>query len=123
MTAGIKLNKKKVEEALRETHGNFQLAGRKLNCTRQAIHRYVDKYPDLQVIVQEERDAVIDVAESALQRAVLNGEPWAIALTLKTIGKKRGYVEKTEQEYSGPDGKPILPGIFVFPDLAMIHSK
>ena len=35
----------------------------------------------------------------------MNGEPWAIQMTLKTIGKSRGYVER--QEVTGADSSPI----------------
>jgi hypothetical protein len=35
----------------------------------------------------------------------LAGEPWAVALTLKTLGKQRGYVER--QEVTGADAGPV----------------
>ena len=35
----------------------------------------------------------------------MNGEPWAVAMVLKTIGKHRGYVER--QEVTGADGGSI----------------
>jgi hypothetical protein len=31
-----------------------------------------------------------------------------VTFALKTIGKDRGYTEKTEQEISGPGGGPIV---------------
>ena len=48
----------------------------------------------------------MDISEQKLRAAVLNGEPWAIALVLKTLGKKRGYVERTEIAGTD-DGQPI----------------
>ena len=36
---------------------------------------------------------------------VLEGEAWAIAFALKTLGKKRGYVERIEQ--TGADGERL----------------
>jgi hypothetical protein len=35
----------------------------------------------------------------------MNGEPWAVAMVLKTIGKSRGYVER--QEVTGADGGKV----------------
>ena len=108
MTAGVPLKNEMVEAALRKTHANFQLSAQMLKCSREAIYLRVQKSERLQAIVKEERDGVIDVAEGALQRAVLNGESWAIAFTLKTIGKSRGYVERVEQELTGKDGGPVI---------------
>lgn len=36
----------------------------------------------------------LDLAESQLKVAVSKGEAWAICFTLKTKGRKRGYVER-----------------------------
>jgi len=107
MTAGVKLKKADVEKALRATHGNYQLSGQMLKCTRQGIKFFVDKHPDLQAIVKEEREGVVDVAEGALQRAVLDGQAWAVQFTLRNLGRDRGYFEKTQQEISGPNGGDI----------------
>ena len=41
------------------------------------------------------------MVSSALDRAVIKGEGWAITLLLKTLGKDRGYVERKEVEHSG----------------------
>jgi hypothetical protein len=43
--------------------------------------------------------------------AILNGEPWAIALALKTLGKSRGYVERAE--LAGAADAPPVPITFV----------
>lgn len=48
-----------------------------------------------------------DNAESALNRAVINGEAWAVCFTLKTQAKDRGYVERVQQEVSGRDGQAL----------------
>ena len=98
----------KIIEALKKTHGNFALSARMLQCSRTTIWNRVNKSPELQKIVEEEREGVIDVAEGALHQAVLNGEPWAITFTLKGIGKNRGHSEKIENEITGKDGGPVL---------------
>jgi len=51
------------------------------------------------------RGELIDISEQKLRAAVMNGEPWAVAMVLKTLGKSRGYVER--QEVTGADGKPM----------------
>jgi hypothetical protein len=107
MVAGIKLKAKDIEMALRKTHGNYQLSAQMLKCSREAIRKRVQKSKTLEAIAKEEREGVVDVAESALQRAVLNGEGWAVQFTLRNLGRGRGYFEKSQQEITGKDGTPI----------------
>ncbi len=38
--------------------------------------------------------------------AVNKGQPWAVSLVLKTLGKERGYVERGE--ITGKGGEPII---------------
>ena len=52
------------------------------------------------------RGELIDISEQKLRAAVMNGEPWAVAMVLKTIGKHRGYVER--QELTGADGGAVI---------------
>jgi hypothetical protein len=107
MTAGIRIDMKRLEDALRQTHGNYQLSAKMLSCTREAIWKRVQKSERLQEIVRDEREGVVDVAEGALQRAVLNGEAWAVQFTLRNLGRDRGYFEKSQQEITGKDGGPV----------------
>jgi hypothetical protein len=102
---GLRLNTTAVAEALRKTHGNYRLAAMRLRCSRMGLYRVVAKNPDLQEIIQQERDGVVDVAESKLGEAVERGEAWAIMFTLKTIGKYRGYSERSERVVK----KSVLP--------------
>ena len=111
MTPGVKLNNKDIIDALRKTNGNLTLTGQLLGCSREAIRLRVNRFPEIREVLDESRESVIDVAEGALQRAVLNGEGWAIAFTLKTIGKRRGYVEKTEQEITGLMGIQFVDNV------------
>ena len=111
MTPGVKLNNKDIIDALRKTNGNLTLTGQLLGCTREAVRLRVNRFPEIKQVLDESRESVIDVAEGALQRAVLNGEGWAIAFTLKTIGKRRGYVEKTEQEITGLMGIQFVDNV------------
>ncbi len=107
MTAGIKLKIKEIEGALRKTHGNFQLSANMLKCSREAIRKRVQASEALMAIAKEEREGVVDVAEGALQRAVLEGEAWAVQFTLRNLGRDRGYFEKQQHEIGGKDGGPI----------------
>ena len=91
-----RLSVKRIDEALRASRGNITYAAKALGCSRSTVYSWVKKSPVLQRTLHDEREGAIDIAESALQRAVLNGEAWAVSLTLKTIGRHRGYVERVE---------------------------
>lgn len=87
--------------AIQDTRGMITLAARKLNCDPITVRRYVARYPTVATALQEQREGVLDTAELALMKAVQNGEGWAVAFTLRTIGRDRGYVERQELTHSG----------------------
>ena len=93
-------------EALREKHGNMAAAARFLHCSRNTVSRYIDTYPTVKSVADEERETLIDFAENQLFKQVQDGNITAIIFTLKTIGKHRGYVER--QEVTGANGGPLV---------------
>lgn len=88
--------------ALQESKGLVYVAARRLGCSANTIYNYAKKHPVIQETIDQERGLMVDTAELALWRAIQDGEGWAIALVLKTLGKQRGYVER--QELTGADG-------------------
>jgi len=93
-------------DALRERRGHITLAADKLGVKYETLRKRVDRSPTLQAIISEFQTRRVDNAELALDAAVLRGEPWAVALVLKTLGKGRGYVER--QEVTGKDGGELV---------------
>lgn len=100
------LTVEQIANALTKKAGNITQTAKALGVTREAIHKRVKADEELQAIVTDAREALTDVAESALLKQVKLGNIAAIIFTLKTQGKARGYVER--QEISGPDGGPIV---------------
>jgi len=82
--------------ALQKTHGMVYLAAIDLGCAASTIYRRADKDKKVQATIDSYRGQLIDKAELKLEQAVMNGEPWAVTLTLKSLGKNRGYVERQE---------------------------
>jgi hypothetical protein len=111
-----------IEAALMETFGNVALSARRLGVSREYLSRTITKMPALKVILNSAREERVDHAESALSRAVINGEAWAVCFTLKTLGKSRGYVERVQQEISGRDGDAIEIKNTVFNHEAAVAS-
>ena len=93
-------------EAVKKNGGAVYLAARELGCAPNTIYNRMERVPSIKQAVEDARGEVVDYAEQKLRLAILNGEPWAIAMTLKTIGKHRGYVER--QEVTGAEGGHIV---------------
>ena len=106
MTTPTKLTAAAVTAAIRDMNGNISAVARRLGVCRQTVYNYIERHPSVKDVLTEARETMIDNAESALYRAVLNGEAWAVCFFLKTQGKSRGYVER--QEVTGADGGAIV---------------
>ena len=83
-------------------------AGQLLGCSAETVRNYANKYPTVKTALRAKRSELVDLAEMSLRRAIMAGEAWAVALTLKTLGKDDGYVERVQQEVSGQDGGPVV---------------
>ena len=102
----MRVTNKRMLDAIKKNGGAVYLAARELGCAPNTIYNRMKKTPALKQAVEDARGEVVDYAEQKLRLAILNGEPWAIAMALKTIGKSRGYVER--QEVTGADGGAVL---------------
>jgi hypothetical protein len=91
-----RLSAKALEAELVRLNGNMAAAARSFGVSRVSVFKFVQRRPKLRQVIEDCRETRIDLAEDALDQAVQNGEGWAISLTLKTIGKARGYIERTE---------------------------
>ena len=96
---------KRMVDELTRTKGMVYIAAENLGCTPQTVYNYVNKYPAVAAAKELAEGKVLDQAELALYKAILNGEPWALQFVLKTKGKKRGYVER--QEVAGVEDQPL----------------
>ena len=99
-----------IEEALQKAHGLVAVAARRLSMTgkkisRQGLEKVIKNSPRLSAVLEDESKAVLDVAEHKLFELVNAGDKTAIIFLLKTKGKSRGYIERSEM--TGADGKPI----------------
>jgi len=89
--------------ALTQAHGLIAPAAQALHCHRHTVDRYIARYPLVRRAYEEAREAVIDLAESKLIELVEQRDWRAIRYLLSTLGKDRGYVERTEVQQMGGD--------------------
>lgn len=82
--------------AIQQAKGNVSAVARALGTSRQTVLNYANEYTTVKQALDDEREAMIDTAESALHAAILDKQGWAVCFTLKTLGKSRGYIERHE---------------------------
>ncbi len=102
----VRVTDTQIEEAITNTGGLYSFAAARLGVTASTVSRRVLKSERLQEAVRSASDKSLDLAESALMKAVEAGEAWAVCFYLKCKGKGRGYVER--QEITGRDGGPVV---------------
>jgi len=101
----------RIIECLRETNGLVSLAAKRVPCSISTINTRRKRVQAVEQVIQECRGELVDYGELALRKAVIGGEPWAVGLVLKTLGRDRGYVERTENVVTGADDGPLVIAI------------
>ena len=82
-----------VAETLRAHAGQFRFAARKLGVTPRQLMDYVLLRPELQAELDDQREELLDHAETILSNQVDALRPWAIRFVLLTLGKSLGYLK------------------------------
>ena len=68
---------------------------------RQTFYRWMKDDEEFKAQIVAIEEGLIDWAESQLRKSMKDGQYVPTIFFLKTKGKKRGYIEKTEHEHSG----------------------
>ena len=108
-----------VISAIKGSFGIKTAVAAALECNRQTVDNYIERYPTIKQAYEDEREALVDLAEGKFTQAIAQGEWPAIRFALATLGRKRGFTEKVEVEgqvdiTSG--GKPIGPDFSAMTD-------
>ena len=99
-------SKEAVIAAIQGSWGIKATIAKKLVCSRQTIENYIDLWPDLVPMIEDERANIVETAEGKLMDAVNGGDMRGIIFTLETLGKDRGWTKRTE--VTGKDGESLL---------------
>ena len=100
-------NKKEFLEALRRCSGNVSEAVRQVPIDRKTHYNWLEADPEYAAAVDAIKESLIDRAEGVLHGLISEGNVPAVLFFLKTQGKKRGYVERTETDVTS-GGQPIV---------------
>ena len=96
----IEHTKKRLIEALTKSLGVVTTACQSVDIARSTFYEYY-KEPEFKAEVDSIENIALDFAESQLHKQIQEGNTTATIFYLKTKGKKRGYIEKSEIEHSG----------------------
>ena len=103
----IQHTKKALIEALEKSLGVVTTACKLVGINRSTFYQYVKDDPEFAEAVKDIDEVTIDFAESQLHKQIKNGNTTATIFYLKTKGKKRGYIEKTEIDFSTDNNEEI----------------
>jgi hypothetical protein len=78
------------------TGGIISTIAKRIGCDWHTAKKYIDNFPTIHRAYQDERELVLDVAESNLITLVKDSDFSAIKYYLSTQGKHRGYTERQE---------------------------
>lgn len=91
-------HKKAIIEALEQSLGVVTSACKKVGIGRTTYYQWLKDDDAFAEKVNDIQDVAIDFAESQLHKQIKDGSTAATIFYLKTKGKKRGYVERVEQQ-------------------------
>lgn len=101
MAKNWKFTEEQVVDAVKGSGGFVTEIARRLGCTRSTIYRYKANFEAVAEAIFEEKEHLLDTAESALLKQVNSGNITAIIFYLKTQGYGRGFGDRSKLDVSG----------------------
>lgn len=95
------IQKKAMIEALEKSLGIVTTACKSVGISRQTHYRWLEEDVIYKRMVEGIKDIALDFAESQLHKQIQNGEVSSTIFYLKTQGKGRGYIERSELNLMG----------------------
>ena len=112
----MKVSVEKLIDAAKHSNGIYSLMGQRLGLDYRTVQKYLDRVPEASAEFDAARETILDIAENNLHKIISDpNHPKqfdALVFMLRTIGKKRGYTERTETEIQGSiDADVSLKGV------------
>tara|TARA_R110000822_G_scaffold99846_2_gene225049 strand:+ start:802 stop:1158 length:357 start_codon:yes stop_codon:yes gene_type:complete len=107
--------KKNVINALEKSLGIVTTACKSAGIGRTIFYEWLKKDEDFAAAVKDIENIALDFGESQLHKQIGDGSTSATIFFLKTKGKRRGYIEKSELDITSGD-KVINMPIITFVD-------
>jgi hypothetical protein len=87
---------KTLGELLTDMRGNISAAARGCYLSRRSLYRRIEKSAYLKTVLADSREIFLDECESVLLYHIHQNNLIAAIFVLKTLGKHRGYTEKSD---------------------------
>ena len=94
----IENRKKQILELYPKKACNVSAVCSAVGITRKTFYDYMNADDEFADSIEESKEALIDNAESILQKKILSEDTVSLIFFLKTRGKSRGYTERQEIE-------------------------
>lgn len=107
------IKKNAMVKALEQSLGVVTTAAKSVGIERSTHYDWMKDDEVYRAQVEALKDVALDFAESKLHNQINKGDTTATIFYLKTQGKRRGYIEKTEVDHSSMGekiGVIVLPG-------------
>ena len=101
-----KMKKEKFVEIFEMSACNVSLSCKKAKIARQTFYNWIEEDLEFAERIADAQEGILDMAESMLLKKVREGSTSELIFLLKTKGKSRGYVERTEM--AGVADQPIV---------------
>jgi hypothetical protein len=88
--------KKQTIDALEKSLGIVTIACRNVGIHRSTFYDWINTDPEFKRAVDDVSEITLDFAESELHKQIRDGSTAATIFYLKTKGKKRGFIERSE---------------------------
>jgi hypothetical protein len=111
MSAKVDIKKKAMIVALTRSLGIVTTACKSVGIDRSLHYRWMNEDKKYKKAVDDIADIALDFAESKLHNLIDKGDTSANIFYMKTKGKSRGYIEKTEVYHN--INIPQLPDIII----------
>lgn len=101
--------KKKILELYSKKACNVSAVCSAVGISRKTFYDYMNTDAEFKEQIEEDKEAILDNAESILQKKIMGEDTTSLIFFLKTKGKTRGYYEKSERHNTHE--MPIFNGI------------
>ena len=100
------IKKESILEALEKSLGVVTMACKSADVPRSTYYKWLKEDEEFAKAVKDIENIALDFGESQLHKQIGDGNTSATIFFLKTKGKKRGYIERSELDLTSGD-EPI----------------
>ena len=100
------IKKESILKALEKSLGVVTVACKSVDVPRSTYYKWLNEDEEFAKEVKDIENIALDFGESQLHKQIGDGNTSATIFFLKTKGKKRGYIERSELDLSSGD-EPI----------------